>query len=69
MKALHIVAFTLAMIGAVNWGLVGLFQFNLVSTIFTAGSQLETIVYILVGISAVYVFITHKNDCKICAGK
>lgn len=69
MKALHYGAFTLAMVGAVNWGLVGLMNLNLVSTLLGAGSSLEKIVYILVGLSAVYVLATHKGDCKICAGK
>ena len=66
MKALHMVAFTLAMIGAINWGLIGLFQFNLVTTLL-GGTGLENIVYILIGASAVYVFATHKGDCKMCA--
>lgn len=69
MKALHMIVFTLAMVGALNWGLVGLLNFNLVSMLLGAGSGLEKIVYILVGLSAVYIFATHKNDCKICAGK
>lgn len=66
MKALHIAAFSLAMVGALNWGLVGLLNLNLVSMLLGAGSALEKIVYILVGVSAIYVFATHKNDCKIC---
>lgn len=70
MKILHIVAFTLAMIGALNWGLIALFnKFNLVDTILGEGSQLGQIVYILIGASAIYVFVTHKNDCKVCKGK
>ena len=38
MKALHMVTFILVIIGALNWGLVGLFGFNLVSYIFGAAS-------------------------------
>ena len=68
MKALHIATFTLVVIGALNWGLVGLFGFNLVSAILGAASGLERLVYILVGLSAVYLAVTHKNDCKICGG-
>lgn len=68
MKMLHIVAFALVLIGALNWGLVGLFGINLVTMIFGA-SGLENIIYILVGASAVYIAITHKSDCKICGGK
>lgn len=69
MKTLHMVAFSLAMVGAINWGLVGLMNLNLVSTLVGAGSPLEKIVYILVGLSAVLVLATHKGDCKMCAGK
>lgn len=68
MKMLHMIAFTLLLVGGLNWGLVGLFDFNLVSMIF-GSTGLENIVYILVGASAVYIAVGHKKDCKICAGK
>lgn len=59
-------AFALVVVGALNWGLVGLFGVNLVTMVF--GSMgLENIVYILVGASAVYIAIGHMNDCKICS--
>ncbi len=69
MKALHMVTFTLVVIGALNWGLVGLFGFNLVSAILGSVSGLERLVYILVGLSAVYIGATHMSDCKICSKK
>ena len=69
MKYLHYVAFVLLVVGGLNWGLWGLFQFNLVSALFGAGSALEMWVYILVGLSAVYIGVTHMNDCKICSKK
>ena len=69
MKALHMVTFTLVIIGAVNWGLVGLFQFNLVNAILGSVPQLERLAYILVGVSAVYIGATHMNDCKTCGAK
>lgn len=68
-KWLHIITFTLVIVGAINWGLIGLLNFNLVTAIFGSAPSVEKIVYILVGLSAVYVIITHKNDCKICSGK
>lgn len=68
-KALHMVAFILAMVGAVNWGLVGLFSFNLVTTLVGSWPTVERVVYILVGVSAVWIFVTHKADCKICSKK
>jgi len=69
MKALHMVAFSLVIIGALNWGLWGFFNYNLVDGLLGAGSGLTRLIYDLVGLSAVYIAITHKNDCKICGGK
>lgn len=47
-------ALVLVVIGGLNWGLVGAFNFNLVSAIFGA-SVLANIIYVLVGLSAIYV--------------
>ena len=55
MKSLTLLAMILLIVGGLNWGLVGLFQFDLVATIFGTASLLSNIVYILVGLSAVYV--------------
>ncbi len=54
MKALTVITLILVIVGGLNWGLVGLFDFNLVAAIFGAGSALSRIVYVLVGLSAVY---------------
>lgn len=48
-------ALTLAIIGALNWGLVGLFGLNLVSTLLTSGSVLERVVYIFIGLGGAWV--------------
>ncbi len=69
MKGLHTVTFTLVIIGAVNWGLIGLFNFNLVSSIFGSLSAVEHIIYVLVGVSGVYLIAQHKGDCKTCSAK
>lgn len=69
MKVLHMIAFILLVIGGLNWGLVGLFKYNLVESIFGMDSTLTMLIYILVGISALYIGVTHKGDCKICGGK
>ncbi|WP_124068226.1 DUF378 domain-containing protein [Clostridium sp. E02] len=53
-KALNYTALTIAIIGAVNWGLVGFFNFNLVSFIFGSMTWLTRIVYALVGICGLY---------------
>ena len=66
MKALHMAAYTLLWVGGLNWGLVGLLQFNLVEALFGAGSTLTMLVYVLVGASAVYTAATHMGECKVC---
>ena len=50
MKTLNYIALTLVIIGALNWLLVGLFGFNLVTFLFGSMTLLSRIVYILVGI-------------------
>ena len=52
------VALVLVIIGGLNWGLVGLFDFNLVDTIFGEKSALSRIIYTLVGLSALYLIYT-----------
>lgn len=67
MKELHMVAFVLMVVGGVNWGLVGLFNVNMVELLFGTMPILVKIVYILVGASSVYIVGNHMGDCKICA--
>ena len=54
MKSLDVIVAVLLVVGGLNWGLVGIMNFDLVAAIFGAGSALATVVYILVGISALY---------------
>lgn len=60
----HCVAFVLLVIGGLNWGLVGLFNFNLVNTIFGSVTWLESLIYILVGLSALAMIC--GKACKMC---
>jgi uncharacterized protein len=69
MKTLHMVAILLLVVGGINWGLVGLFEYNLVMALLGGYPAVEMLVYVLVGLSAVYVLVTHKGDCKICSKK
>ena len=69
MKMLHMVTFLLTVVGALNWGLVGLFNFNLVSALLGSLPMLEKVVYVLVGLSAVHLVVTHMKDCKTCSKK
>ena len=52
------IALALAIIGALNWGLVGAFNFNLVTFLFGSISYLSQIIYVLVGIAAIVVAFT-----------
>ncbi len=54
MKPLNLITLILLIVGGLNWGLVGLFDFDLVATLFGAGSLLSRIVYVLVGASALW---------------
>ncbi|QAT41139.1 DUF378 domain-containing protein [Clostridium sp. JN-9] len=54
MKALDITALVLVIIGAINWGLIGFFQFDLIATLFGSMSAFTRIVYAIVGIAGLY---------------
>jgi hypothetical protein len=64
-QMLHAVTLTLVLVGALNWGLVGLFSFNLVESLGFPSGLVQT-VYVLVGASAVYMLLTHKDECMTC---
>lgn len=53
MKILYNIALTLVIIGALNWLLIGIFNFDLVATIFGAMSVFSRIIYTLVGIGGI----------------
>lgn len=54
MRMLNLITLVLIIVGGLNWGLVGAFNFNLVSALFGVGSILSNLIYILVGLSAIY---------------
>lgn len=64
MKALHMIAWILVIVGGLNWLLIGLFKLDVVMYL---GPMLARIVYILVGLSALYELFTHKSTCKLCS--
>ena len=61
MKNIKMLAMILVIVGGLNWGLVGLFNFNLVSAIFGSIMWLENLIYILVGVSAVVMIFPDKK--------
>lgn len=65
MKALHLVSFILLVIGGLNW-LLTAFGWNVVEAIFQEGTLLTKVIYILVGLAAIYEVATHKKNCRAC---
>ena len=61
MHILRIIAYILVIIGAINWGLVGFFNFDLVAAIFGEMSFITRIIYDLVGISALILLFTYRD--------
>jgi uncharacterized membrane protein YuzA (DUF378 family) len=54
MKSLNLITLALVIVGGLNWGLVGLFNLDLVAAIFGDASFLARVVYALVGLSALW---------------
>lgn len=67
MKELHMFAFTLVIVGALNWGLIGILNINLVNLLFGEYPSFEKAIYLLVGVSAIAEVIMHTTSCKWCA--
>lgn len=59
MKWLDYLALTLVIIGGINWGLIGFFQFDLVAFLFGSLSWLSRIIYAVVGIAGLYMISTY----------
>ena len=66
MKILNYIALIIAIVGTLNWGLIGLFDINLVTMLFGVDTMLTRIVYVLVGISGLWMltFFPKLNDTK-----
>ena len=65
-KFLDCIALTIVIIGAVNWGLIGFFSFDLVAFIFGNMSWLSRIIYALVGLCGLYLitFYMYLGECE-----
>lgn len=61
LKSIDVIAYALLLIGALNWGLVGFFGFNLVAYLFGEMSALSRVVYALVGLAALYDIVSVKS--------
>ena len=64
MKTIKWIAWILVVVGAINWGLVGVFHFNLVYELFGGVPHLVQIIYALVGLSGLYMlFFCRDSAC------
>ncbi|MFA5948531.1 MAG: DUF378 domain-containing protein [Candidatus Gracilibacteria bacterium] len=67
MKVLYWIAFALVFVGAVNWGLYGLFQLDLVAYVLGSVPVAAKVVYTLVGVSGIYLLVAQfVNGCCGC---
>jgi hypothetical protein len=66
MKILHGLSFILVIVGGLNWLLVGLLGWDVGMIFGGQGALISKIIYILVGLSALYLVFSHKADCKSC---
>jgi uncharacterized membrane protein YuzA (DUF378 family) len=57
MRTLYRVALVLVLIGGLNWGLIGFFDYNLVDMLFGEGSAVARVIYALVGVSTLLVIV------------
>ena len=64
MKGLHGISFILLVIGCLNWLIFGLWDTDLGDWL--GGGGLAKIIYVLVGLAAIYELMTHKKNCKLC---
>lgn len=64
---MHMLTFTLLLIGGLNWLLVGLFQWDIGQLLGGQGAVFSRVIYVLVGLAALYEIATHKGNCKQCA--
>lgn len=64
MNAIDWIAMTLLIIGGINWGLVGLFNFDLVAFLFGEGSAVSRVIYTLVGLSGLWSIYTASKMAR-----
>jgi len=67
MKWLHMVAFILVIVGGLNWLLLAVTGWEIGQIFGGMSSPISEAIYILVGLSAIYLIVTHKKDCKMCS--
>jgi uncharacterized membrane protein YuzA (DUF378 family) len=63
---MDILALILAIIGCLNWALVGLFQFDLVAWLFGVGAVLSRIIYVVIGLAGVWCISFFLRRSRLC---
>ncbi len=66
MKGMHIAAFILLVIGGLNWLLFGLFGTDIGAWLGGMDSMIAKVIYVLVGLAAIWEIVTHKKNCAMC---
>lgn len=66
MKGLHVIAWILLVIGGLNWGVYALTGWEVGSLFGGMDATISKIVYVLVGLAALYELFTHKKGCRTC---
>ncbi|PIR57337.1 MAG: DUF378 domain-containing protein [Parcubacteria group bacterium CG10_big_fil_rev_8_21_14_0_10_41_35] len=64
MKSIHIIAVVLLVFGGLSWGIIALTGWELLGGM---DANISKVVYILVGLSALYEIVMHKKTCKVCS--
>lgn len=68
-KGIHKITFLLLIIGGLNWLLLGLFQWEIGALFGGSAAIISRVIYVLVGLAAIYEIATHKQNCKECGDK
>ncbi|HLC95476.1 MAG TPA: DUF378 domain-containing protein [Patescibacteria group bacterium] len=63
---MHKLTFILLVVGGLNWLAVGLFGWDIGNFFGGQADSVSRVIYVLVGVAAVYEVVTHKSNCKAC---
>ncbi len=69
MKVLHIISFILLVVGGLNWLVLALFNWDISQLFGGMDTAVSRVIYVLVGLAAIYELVTHKGNCKTCSGQ
>jgi len=67
MKGLHMLAMLLLLVGGLNWGIYGIWGWDVGQLFGGMQATVSRVIYVLVGLAALYELVTHKGRCKDCS--